>query len=142
MHGNGDDLQYQYLRSTGDAVLVMHRLVDNMFQIATKKKLTGGGLSLCPWSVSVISIAMCWHNASYAQQPVRQFRAAGSHQCQSNTDIGHQCTVFGTGYTDCDQAYYSLKRDDCCPRTRKMMGGKDRLGGDSISFKLTSCTQF
>jgi hypothetical protein len=78
----------------------------------------------------------------YAQVQPQLFRAKGMHHCQSETDIGHQCSVFGTGYTNCDEAYRSLKAKDCCLTTRKKVDGKNRYGGTSIGFSIDSCTKF
>lgn len=75
-------------------------------------------------------------------QRARLFRATGEHQCQSRTDWGHKCSVRGQPYTSCNEAYYALKREDCCRSTRKKMDGQDRLGGVSVNFKITKCTQY
>ena len=68
-----------------------------------------------------------------AQVPIRQYRAFGTHLCQSASNIGHQCSVT-TISTDCNAAYFQLKNDDCCPPTSK--------GGQSIKFTLESCGVF
>ena len=60
-----------------------------------------------------------------------QVRAWGQHQCQSRTSIGYTCTVTGI-FSDCNEAFYSLKRQDCCGSS------KDR--GNSIGFAITSCS--
>jgi|SRR5687767_3111185 len=83
-----------------------------------------------------------------SQAGVRLFRAEGRHQCQSRTDLGHKCSVFGTGYTDCTQARAKLQMEDCCAATRKCKkdpkSGKEdcRLGGSSIGFEILKCTTY
>jgi hypothetical protein len=62
----------------------------------------------------------------------RLVRAVGEHTCQSRGSIGHKCTVRGNTFTDCNQATYRLRREDCCPRTRD--------GGNSIGFSMRSCS--
>ncbi|SDG70227.1 hypothetical protein SAMN05216338_1002135 [Bradyrhizobium sp. Rc2d] len=69
-----------------------------------------------------------------AEAQTRLFRAYGEHTCQSRQSLGHKCDVMGTSITDCNKAYYDLKRDDCCRRSKD--------GGVSINFKLTKCTQY
>jgi hypothetical protein len=91
---------------------------------------------------SVVAFCVCTPCVAFAQQPVRQFRASGTHACQSSSDIGHMCTAFGVGYTDCNQAAVALQRQDCCPGTRRNVEGKPRLGGTSIGFSMNSCTMF
>jgi hypothetical protein len=56
------------------------------------------------------------------------------HQCQSRDSIGHSCKNLGVNFTDCNQAFFKLKRDDCCSGSE--------YGGNSIGFKLTKCTNF
>ena len=80
-------------------------------------------------------------SSAFGQTP-RLFRANGEHKCQSSTDIGHTCMNFGTNYTSCDEAYFKLKREDCCPATQKRVDGKLRFGGTSIDFHVNSCTIF
>lgn len=70
---------------------------------------------------------------TYAQTP-RLYRAEGQHQCQSDLAIGHTCQVLGVNFTDCNQAHFRLKQEDCCSGSR--------YGGSSIGFKLTKCTNF
>jgi hypothetical protein len=85
---------------------------------------------------------------SVTQQNIRLFKADGQHQCQSKTDLGHKCSVFGTEYTDCTQAAAKLKSQDCCPATRRCnkdaKTGKETcsLGGTSIGFELLHCSAF
>lgn len=67
-------------------------------------------------------------------RPVRVVRATGQHQCQSRESIGHSCRVWTQRAVDCNDAFASLKSDDCCGRTEG--------GGNSIGFKLLSCSSF
>lgn len=69
----------------------------------------------------------------YLQNP-RLYRAEGEHQCQSNTSLGHTCKNLGVNFTDCNQAHFKLKLEDCCSGSR--------WGGNSIGFKITKCTNF
>jgi hypothetical protein len=70
---------------------------------------------------------------AYRQNP-RLYRAEGEHQCQSSQSIGHTCKNLGVSFTDCNQAFFKLKLEDCCSGSR--------YGGSSIDFKLTKCTNF
>jgi hypothetical protein len=60
----------------------------------------------------------------------QQVMAYGTHQCQSQTSIGHTCQVSSL-VTDCAEAYAVLKRQDCCGSTKE--------GGVSIGFTLGNC---
>jgi hypothetical protein len=60
----------------------------------------------------------------------QQSMAYGTHQCQSQTSIGHTCQVSSL-VTDCAEAYAVLKRQDCCGSTKE--------GGVSIGFTLGNC---
>ena len=62
------------------------------------------------------------------------FLAGGTHQCQSRTSLGHTCQVSGAAYTDCNQAYFSLRAQDCCPATPS--------GGTSIGFWVDYCVPY
>ena len=64
----------------------------------------------------------------------RLYRAKGEHQCQSKDSLGHTCKNLGINFTDCNQAFFKLKRDDCCSGSE--------YGGSSIGFKVTKCTNF
>jgi hypothetical protein len=64
----------------------------------------------------------------------RLYRAEGEHQCQSARSIGHTCKNLGVNFTDCNNAFFKLKQDDCCSGSR--------YGGNSINFKVTKCTNF
>jgi hypothetical protein len=64
----------------------------------------------------------------------RLYRAEGEHQCQSAQSIGHTCKNLGVNFTDCNNAFFKLKQDDCCSGSE--------YGGNSISFKVTKCTNF
>jgi hypothetical protein len=64
----------------------------------------------------------------------RLYRAEGEHQCQSAQSIGHTCKTLGVNFTDCNNAFFKLKQDDCCSGSR--------YGGNSINFKVTKCTNF
>lgn len=64
----------------------------------------------------------------------RLYRAEGEHQCQSKDSLGHTCKNLGVNFTDCNQAFFKLKRDDCCSGSE--------YGGSTIGFKLTKCTNF
>lgn len=70
---------------------------------------------------------------TYRQSP-RLYRAEGQHICQSPSSIGHQCKNLGVNLTDCNQAFFKLKQNDCCSGSQ--------YGGTSIGFKLTKCTNF
>lgn len=70
---------------------------------------------------------------TYLQNP-RLYRAEGEHQCQSQASIGHTCKNLGVNFTDCNQAHFKLKLEDCCSGSR--------WGGNSIGFKVTKCTNF
>lgn len=70
---------------------------------------------------------------TYRQTP-RLYRAEGLHTCQSSTALGHQCKNLGVNLTDCNQAFFKLKAEDCCSGSL--------YGGNSIGFKLTKCTNF
>ena len=72
------------------------------------------------------------------------FYATGTHQCQSQSDIGHTCEVSGIDFNDCDEALFKLKADDCCPSTLKCSPKPDgtkecRYGGTSIGFTMGLC---
>lgn len=90
--------------------------------------------------VSVVTFLFLSSTDTSAQPPPKLFRATGTHQCQSATDIGHSCKVIGNGYTSCDEAARDLAGNDCCPTTRKKVDGKERYGGTSIGFSINSCT--
>lgn len=62
----------------------------------------------------------------------RLFRARGFHSCWSDKGIGHKCSVGGTDFTNCNEAYYRLKQRDCCSATRDK--------GKSVDFSLSSCS--
>ncbi len=75
------------------------------------------------------------------------FSGSGQHQCQSSSDIGHTCSVWGVGFTDCNIAMASLTSNDCCPMTRQCgyrnptTGEMEcRYGGTSVGFTPLSCT--
>lgn len=70
----------------------------------------------------------------YREAQPRLYRAEGEHLCQSREAIGHSCKNLGVNFTDCNHAFFSLKRDDCCAGSK--------YGGGSIEFKLTKCTNF
>lgn len=71
---------------------------------------------------------------AYRKQNPRLYRAEGEHQCQSQESIGHSCKTLGVNFTDCNHAFFSLMRDDCCRGSN--------YGGRSIGFKITKCTNF
>lgn len=71
---------------------------------------------------------------AYREHNARIYRAEGEHQCQSADSLGHSCKNLGVNFTDCNHAFYSLKRDDCCSGSK--------YGGTSIDFKVTKCTNF
>lgn len=73
-------------------------------------------------------------DSSYREQNPRLYRGEGEHQCQSNQSIGHTCKNLGVNFTDCNNAFYKLKLDDCC--------SSSEYGGTSIGFKLTKCSNF
>jgi hypothetical protein len=56
------------------------------------------------------------------------FSAHGTHICWSNAGIGHKCEVEGSDFIDANDAYFRLKRQDCCPYTL--------LKGTSTDFKF------
>jgi len=64
--------------------------------------------------------------------PYRLFRAEGTHICWSSKMIGNTCFVHGTNYTDCLQAYNSLKSWDCCRNS----------GQNSVNFVMSKCTNW
>src|SRR6516162_5436232 len=89
-------------------------------------------------------ITFALSKSSYTAQNTPSFSASGSHQCQSSTDIGHSCSVSGISFNDCQEAYYSLQRNDCCPSTRTCTTDSNgrqncRLGGNSIRFTMGAC---
>lgn len=69
---------------------------------------------------------------AYLQSNPRIYRAEGEHQCQSIESIGHTCKNLGVNFSDCNVAFFSLKRDDCCSGSE--------YGGTSIGFKMNKCT--
>jgi hypothetical protein len=69
---------------------------------------------------------------AYLENNPRIYRAEGEHQCQSSESIGHTCKNLGVNFSDCNAAFYTLKRDDCCTGSK--------YGGVSIGFKVTKCT--
>lgn len=71
---------------------------------------------------------------TYRMQNPRIYRGEGEHQCQSSESIGHTCKNLGVNFMDCNNAFFKLKRDDCCSGSQ--------FGGTSIGFKLTKCTNF
>lgn len=71
---------------------------------------------------------------AYRDSSARLYRAEGEHQCQSADSIGHTCKNLGVNFTDCNHAFFSLKRDDCCSGSK--------YGGTSINFKVTKCSNF
>ncbi len=71
---------------------------------------------------------------TYLSSNPRIYRAEGEHQCQSRDSLGHTCHVIGVNFTDCNVAFFNLKKEDCCKGSR--------YGGNSIGFKLTKCTNF
>lgn len=71
-------------------------------------------------------------NEEYMNSGAKLHKAEGLHQCQSSESIGHTCRNLGVNYTDCNQAFYSLKREDCCSGSK--------YGGSSISFKIIKCS--
>jgi hypothetical protein len=73
-------------------------------------------------------------DATYREQNPRLYRGEGEHQCQSKDSLGHTCKNLGVNFTDCNNAFFKLKRDDCC--------SSSRYGGNSIEFKLIKCTNF
>lgn len=54
--------------------------------------------------------------------------AYGTHICWSEANIGHKCEVEGNDFLDGHDAYFRLKRQDCCPHTL--------LGGTTTDFKF------
>jgi len=62
----------------------------------------------------------------------RLYRAEGEHQCQSHSSLGHRCETVGINFTDCNNAFLKLQRQDCC--------GTSRYGGVSIGFRMTRCS--
>jgi hypothetical protein len=54
----------------------------------------------------------------------------GTHVCQSQDSLGHECTVSGS-YLDPNRAFFVLKADDCCGHTAH--------GGKTIQFKWSGC---
>jgi hypothetical protein len=87
-------------------------------------------LIACP-ATSAFSDAIPALNLAQAQG-ARQFRADGTHTCQSKESIGHTCQSWGTQFNSCDEAAVKLKADDCCPRTKEK--------GSSIKFTMGKCT--
>lgn len=71
---------------------------------------------------------------TYLNSNPRIYRAEGEHQCQSKDSLGHTCRVIGVNFTDCNVAFFYLKKEDCCKGSR--------YGGSSIGFTLTKCTNF
>ena len=65
---------------------------------------------------------------------IRLHKAQGEHLCQSHESIGHKCSNLGVNFSDCQQAFLLLKRDDCCSGSQ--------YGGRSIAFKITSCSSY
>lgn len=61
-------------------------------------------------------------------------KAEGEHTCQSRESIGHTCKNLGVGFTDCNQAFFKLKMEDCCSGST--------YGGNSIGFKLQKCSKY
>lgn len=70
---------------------------------------------------------------SYRSNP-QLHKAEGEHQCQSREAMGHTCKNLGVGFTDCNQAFYKLKMEDCCSGSK--------YGGSTIGFKLTKCSKY
>lgn len=96
----------------------------------------------CFVCITILALLLIPTTADAQTRGARLFRAIGEHQCQSQTDWGHKCKVQGQPYTSCNEAYYALKREDCCRSTRRKMDCRDRLGGSSVNFKITKCTQY
>lgn len=71
---------------------------------------------------------------TYREQNPRLYRGEGEHQCQSKNSLGHTCKTLGVNFTDCNNAFLKLERDDCC--------SSSQYGGNSIGFKLVKCTNF
>lgn len=69
----------------------------------------------------------------YRQTP-QLHKAEGEHTCQSRESIGHACKNLGVGFTDCNQAFFKLKMEDCCSGSK--------YGGSSIGFKITKCSKY
>lgn len=61
-------------------------------------------------------------------------KAEGEHTCQSRESIGHTCKNIGVGFTDCNQAFFKLKMEDCCSGSK--------YGGNSIGFKILKCSKY
>ncbi len=70
----------------------------------------------------------------YREANPRIYRGEGEHQCQSRESIGHTCKNLGVNFTDCNQAFFKLKLEDCCSGSK--------YGGTTINFKLLKCTNF
>lgn len=87
--------------------------------------------------LSAIGLLFCleiFSNEAALRAMIRLFRASGQHTCWSSKAIGHKCTVNGTGYTSCDDAFRALQGMDCCPMTNE--------GGSSVDFRINTCTAF
>jgi hypothetical protein len=81
--------------------------------------------------VSPVASDTAMPRGAAARADTPSFFGTGEHTCQSASSIGHRCPVEGWGFVDCDVAYYSLMRQDCCPTSEH--------GGGSIGFRLLAC---
>lgn len=70
----------------------------------------------------------------YRDNSAQPHKATGEHTCQSDKSIGHSCHNLGVNFMDCNQAFFSLKREDCCSGST--------YGGVSIGFKLIKCSKY
>jgi hypothetical protein len=65
-------------------------------------------------------------------------KAKGRHQCWSTVEIGRTCDVEGSGYLDCDQAFYALKAMDCCASMNVRIFGQS-YSSNSREFRNFTC---
>ena len=70
----------------------------------------------------------------YRDNNAQPHKATGEHTCQSDKSLGHTCQNIGVNFMDCNQAFFSLRREDCC-------SGSEH-GGVSIGFKLIKCSKY
>ncbi len=105
-----------------------------MFDSIFKKGIGFGIAMLFMGFASVSALANEQFSEQDEPESIRLFMATGEHKCWSNTSIGHTCMNHGASFTSCDDAYWSLKAQDCCGATKEK--------GTSVEFKVTKCSQF
>jgi len=66
--------------------------------------------------------------------------AKGEHQCWCDEYAGYFCKVEGSGYTDHNHAFISLKLMDCC--STYVQNEKRVTNARSIDFKLTGFSAY